>query len=46
LGKFLYDEHIISDLKRSLKQINKLTKTLNNQLENGGLEVRADVDLF
>lgn len=46
LGKFLYDEHIISDLKRSLKQINKLTKTINNQLENGGLEVKADVDLF
>lgn len=46
IGKLLYNEDLFNQLKSSLQQINKLTKTLNQQLENGGLEVKADVDLF
>jgi phospholipid/cholesterol/gamma-HCH transport system substrate-binding protein len=46
IGKLLYDENLFTELKNSLQQINKLTTTLNKQLENGGLEVKADVDLF
>ncbi|MBK7979653.1 MAG: MCE family protein [Ignavibacteriae bacterium] len=46
IGKLLYDENLIGDIKESMKQLKKLTKTINDQLENGGLEVKADVDLF
>ena len=46
IGKILYDENLYNDVKESLEQLKKLTKTLNTQLENGGLEVKADVDLF
>ncbi|MCB0749225.1 MAG: MCE family protein [Ignavibacteriae bacterium] len=46
IGKLLYDENLFIQLKESLEQINKLTNTINKQLENGGLEVKADVDLF
>ncbi len=46
IGKLLYNEDIFNELKNSLQQINKLTKTLNQQLENDGLKVKADVDLF
>ncbi|MBI1933507.1 MAG: MCE family protein [Ignavibacteriales bacterium] len=46
IGKLLYDENLIGDIKESMEQLKKLTKTINDQLENGGLEVKADVDLF
>jgi len=46
LGKILYNEEIFNDLKVSLKQLKELTKTINDQLNSGGLEVKADVDLF
>jgi phospholipid/cholesterol/gamma-HCH transport system substrate-binding protein len=46
LGEILYDENLLNDLRSSLKQINELTRTINDQLKSGGLEVKADVDLF
>ena len=46
LGKFLYNEEMMEDLEISLKQIRELTSTINRQLNSGGLEVKADVDLF
>ncbi len=46
LGKILYDDVLLNDLKETLKLINELTKTLNKQLNEDGLNVKADVDLF
>ena len=46
IGKFLYDEQLFSDLKASFEQVNELTKIITEQLKSGGLEVKADVDLF
>lgn len=46
LGKILYNEELFNDLKVSIKQLKELTKTINDQLNSGGLEVKADVDLF
>jgi len=46
LGKILYDEALLSDLQNSLKQIQEMTTIINEQLKSGGLEVKADVDLF
>ena len=46
LGKILYDENLLKDLQSSLKQVSELTKIINDQLKSGGLEVKADVDLF
>jgi len=46
LGKVLYDEELLSNLQESFKKIKELTKIINEQLKSGGLEVKADVDLF
>lgn len=46
IGKLLYDEKIFSDLVISLDQIKEMTSIINKQLKSGGLEVKADVDLF
>ena len=46
IGKIIYDKKLIEDIKTSFSEIKKLVKTVNKQLENGGLEVKADVDLF
>ncbi len=46
LGKILYDKNLLNDLRTSLKQINEMTSIINEQLKSGGLEVKADVDLF
>lgn len=46
IGKLIYDDQLISDLQESIKQIKELTTTINKQLKEGGLEVKADVDLF
>ena len=42
LGKLLYDEDIITDLKESLEEVKKLTKIIVEQLENDGI----NIDLF
>lgn len=46
IGKLLYDEEMFNDLVISIKQIKELTTIINEQLKSGGLEVKADVDLF
>jgi len=46
IGKLIYDDELMSDLKTSFEQIKELTRILNQQLKNGGLEVKADIDLF
>lgn len=46
IGKLLYDEELFNDLVISIKQIKELTTIINKQLKSGGLEVKADVDLF
>ncbi len=46
IGKIIYDEKLIEDIKVSFSEIKKLIKIVNKQLENGGLEVKADIDLF
>lgn len=46
LGKLLYDEELMSDVKISLKQLKELSTIINEQLKSDGLKVKADVDLF
>jgi len=46
IGKIIYDKKLVEDIKTSFSEIKKLVKIVNKQLENGGLEVKADVDLF
>ncbi len=46
IGKLLYDKELFNDLVISIQQIKELTTTINKQLKSGGLEVKADVDLF
>lgn len=46
LGKALYDEQFLNDLKNTIKQAKELIGTLINQLEGKGLKVEADVSLF
>lgn len=46
IGKIIYDENMVDELKNSLMQINKLTKILIDQLEKDGINVDANVDLF
>ncbi len=46
IGKIIYDEKLVEDLKTSFSEIKKLVKTVNKQLEEGGLKVKADIDLF
>lgn len=43
LGKILYDEEIINDIKTSLKQINELTTILIEQLKGKGINVDANI---
>lgn len=43
VGKFLYDENIINDLKQSLRQVNELTSILIEQLKNDGINVDANI---
>lgn len=43
VGKLLYDENIINDLKQTLKQVNELTSILIDQLKNDGINVDANV---
>jgi phospholipid/cholesterol/gamma-HCH transport system substrate-binding protein len=43
IGKLLYDENIINDLKQTLKQVNELTSILIDQLKNDGVNVDANI---
>ena len=43
IGKLLYDENMIKDLKQSLKQVNELTSLLIDQLKNDGINVDANI---
>lgn len=43
VGKLLYDENLIKDLKQTLMQVNELTSILIDQLKNDGVNVDANV---
>lgn len=43
VGKLIYDETIINDLKQTLKQVNELTSILIEQLKNDGVNVDANI---
>jgi phospholipid/cholesterol/gamma-HCH transport system substrate-binding protein len=46
IGKLLYDDKVINDLKTSLEQVKELTKLLLEQLKDKGLNVDAKIKLF
>jgi len=46
LGKLMYDEQIIADLKTSLQQVKDLTKLLVEQLQGEGINVDANIDVW
>jgi hypothetical protein len=39
----MYDETVISDLKKTLKQVNDLAQLLYEQLKNDGVKVDANI---
>jgi phospholipid/cholesterol/gamma-HCH transport system substrate-binding protein len=43
LGKIMYDEEIIENLTSSLRELKKLSKTINEQINKKGLKVDANV---
>jgi phospholipid/cholesterol/gamma-HCH transport system substrate-binding protein len=43
VGKLLYDENLINDLKKTLQQVNDLTSILIEQLKNDGINVDANI---
>jgi phospholipid/cholesterol/gamma-HCH transport system substrate-binding protein len=43
VGKLLYDENVIKDLKQTLKQVNDLTSLLIKQLKEDGINVNAHI---
>ncbi len=43
LGKILYDEKMINDIKSALDQLNNLTKILVDQLQGDGIKVDANI---
>lgn len=43
LGKILYDEQVVNDIKNSLKQLNELTSILIEQLKGKGINVDANI---
>ncbi|MGE5410759.1 MAG: MlaD family protein [Clostridiales bacterium] len=46
LGKVLYDQQLLTDVKNSLQQVKDLTKVLMDQLKEKGLNVDAHIKLF
>lgn len=46
VGKLLYDENLLKDVKASMQQVNELTKTLLKQLNEKGLNVDAHIKIF
>ncbi|MEI7812723.1 MAG: MlaD family protein [Ignavibacteria bacterium] len=45
-GKLLYDEELLTDVKKSINQVRDLTKILLDQLNNKGLNVDAHIKFF
>jgi phospholipid/cholesterol/gamma-HCH transport system substrate-binding protein len=43
LGKILYDEELLSNLKKTLNQLESLTKVLNEQINSKGIKVDANI---
>ena len=43
LGKFLYDDQLVTDMKSAVEKLNKLTEILIYQLENDGVNVDANI---
>jgi len=43
IGKLMYDETVITDLKKTLKQVNDLTQLLYEQLKGDGINVDANI---
>lgn len=46
LGKILYDETLMNDLKATIQSVKELTDILNAQLKGEGVNVDAKIDLF
>lgn len=46
IGKVIYDDKLLNNLKNSIDQINKMTRTLNEQLQKDGIKVDAHISLF
>jgi len=46
IGKIVYDEQIVNDMKKSLEQLKKLTEILLEQIQDKGINVDANIDLF
>jgi phospholipid/cholesterol/gamma-HCH transport system substrate-binding protein len=46
VGKILYDESLINELKTSLENVKELTRILLDQLKDEGINVDANIDLF
>jgi hypothetical protein len=43
LGRILYDENLLNDLKSTIEKTNKLLKIFTEQLEGEGLNVDANI---
>lgn len=43
VGKLLYDENLIKDIKQTIKQVNELTGILIEQLKGDGINVDANI---
>jgi phospholipid/cholesterol/gamma-HCH transport system substrate-binding protein len=46
LGKVMYDESLIPELKQTLATLKELLTVLNSQLQKDGIKVKAKIDLF
>jgi len=46
IGKIMYDENLIPDLKQLLGTLKELLTVLNSQLQKDGVNVKAKFDLF
>jgi len=46
IGKLLYDKELFNEIETTAKTLNELTKVLNEQLKNEGVNVKAKIKLF
>lgn len=46
LGRLMYDETMMQDLKGTLERVKELTDLMKKQLDGKGLKIDANVDLF
>lgn len=46
IGKLLYDKELFNEIEATAKTLNELTKVLNDQLKNEGVNVKAKIKLF